>query len=61
MFEAKDLITIAVNIVLVTSVVVSNKNHVTQLREQNKELKQWLLNLQETVTNLRDKVGLTEK
>ena len=53
----KGFIFILVQAVLVTSVIVSNRNHVTQLKEQNTELKQWLVKLQETVTNLRVKVG----
>ena len=42
----KNFAFLLVQVVLVTSVIVSNKNHITQPKEQNKELKQWLAKLQ---------------
>lgn len=57
----KDFIFILVQAVLVTSVIVSNKTHVTQLKEQTNSLKSWLEKLQKTVVNLQVKMGVEEK
>ena len=51
------VISLITQVVLVTAVIISNKNAVAHLKEQGKELRQWLLNLQNTVNDLRVKVG----
>lgn len=44
-------------IILITTVIVSNRESVRQLQATTSEIKAWLAKLQEKVTELRIKVG----
>lgn len=55
--ELKDWLAIIVQFVFMTSIVVTNKVMVQNLKEQTNDLKKWLEKLSETVTTLRVEVG----
>lgn len=56
--EFKELVFLAVNLVMASSIVITNKMSIDQLKGNQKDLKECLKELQETVNNLRVKVGL---
>ena len=56
-FGVKEVVFIVAQGVMVASVIVSNKAHISSLKETVKELKGWLEKVQEQVTELRIKAG----
>lgn len=48
---------IIINVAVGASIVITNRNHITALKESNTELKTWLGNLQREFNELRVKVG----
>ena len=54
----KDFVFIIMQIVLITTVVVTNKIHIGYLRRQNEGLKECINEMQKIITELRVKVGI---
>ena len=57
-FKIKDLMFIATQVVIATTVIVTNKQSINYLKQESADTKDWLKQLQETVTELRVKIGL---
>lgn len=56
--EIKDVGFLIVQVVTVAAVIVSNKQNITFLKQQNQDLKTWLKELQTEVNNIRVKIGV---
>ncbi|MEZ7276059.1 hypothetical protein [Pseudoalteromonas sp. 68 DY56-GL68] len=54
----KDFIFIIVQVVLITSVIITNKIHIGYLRKQNEGLKECIDDMQKIITELRVKIGI---
>jgi len=54
----KDFIFITMQIVVITTVVVSNRTHIVFLQNQNEDLKECIKEMQNIITALRVKVGI---
>lgn len=54
----KDFIFILMQVVLITSVIITNKIHIGYLRKQNEGLKKCIEDMQKIITELRVKVGI---
>ena len=54
----KDFIFITMQIVVITTVVVSNRTHIVFLQNQNEDLKECIKEIQNIITALRVKVGI---
>jgi len=55
--EINVVLALAGQVAMIAAVIQSNRTTVNHLKEQNKELKDWLTRLQDTVNELRVKVG----
>ena len=54
----KDFIFIIMQIIVITTVVVTNKTHIGFLQNQNEDLKNCIKEMQKIITELRVKVGI---
>lgn len=54
----KDFIFIIMQIIVITTVVVTNKTHIGFLQSQNEDLKNCIKEMQKIITELRVKVGI---
>jgi hypothetical protein len=54
----KDFIFIIMQIVVITTVVVTNRTHIVFLQNQNEDLKECIKEMQKIITALRVKVGI---
>lgn len=57
-FVLKDVFYIATQLVIVTSVVVTNKQNIAYLKKENAEHKSLLKELQDKLNDIRVKVGI---
>lgn len=54
----KDFIFIIMQIIVITTVVVTNKTHIGFLQNQNEDLRNCIKEMQKIITELRVKVGI---
>ena len=54
----KDFIFIIMQIIIITTVVVTNRTHISFLQNQNEDLKECIKEMQKIITALRVKVGI---
>lgn len=54
----KDFIFVIMQIVVITTVVVTNRTHIGFLQNQNEDLKECVKEMQKIITALRVKVGI---
>ena len=54
----KDFIFIIMQIIIITTVVVTNRTHIGFLQNQNEDLKEFIKEMQKIITALRVKVGI---
>ena len=54
----KDFVFLGTQVVIVTAIVVSNRQSIVFLKQQNADMKSWLDKLQSKVNDIRVKVGV---
>jgi|TARA_R110001583_G_scaffold138880_1_gene290624 peptidoglycan hydrolase CwlO-like protein len=54
----KDAAFLATQVVIVTTMIINNRQNITHLKQQQLDLKEWIKSLQEKVNDLRVKVGI---
>jgi hypothetical protein len=54
----KDAAFLATQVVIVSTMIINNRQNITHLKQQQLDLKEWIKTLQEKVNDLRVKVGI---
>jgi hypothetical protein len=56
--QLKDYVFLITQVVIVTAIIVSNRQNIIFLKQQNNDLKIWIKELQAKVNDIRVKVGI---
>ena len=54
----KDAAFLATQVVIVSTMIINNRQNIAHLKQQQSDLKDWIKSLQEKVNDLRVKVGI---
>jgi peptidoglycan hydrolase CwlO-like protein len=56
--DIKDAAFLATQVVIVSTLIINNRQNISHLKQQQSDIKDWIKSLQEKVNDLRVKVGI---